>query len=356
MDPRAVLLTAFLSGATVAAPGGAALAAPGSYDVAGAYTAASAAAPCHPDPRDLAAIQSVESPSAVVDPSGHVSNPDGSPVRGDGGQSFGPFQFYEVAGTWATYGEGDPDDLLPAATATAKMLCANNYATDRHAAIARHNGSGPAAQAYADRVIAAADRSKPITAAPISSSGADGCASSGGRSLGKVLDRAWSCLVVKPWLQLGKKHPSSTWSKVDHAVFGDDAHEKAPTTPAVAAPAGAALPGAGGLDPTFSANLARLVAAAPGAVSILDGYRSVEDQIAVGGAAPDCGKWVACVTNGVCGSMHCKGLAADLRFDSDATKAWVHDHADEYGLTFRMAWEDWHIEPKGAFEAQGASS
>jgi murein DD-endopeptidase MepM/ murein hydrolase activator NlpD len=218
-----VLLVAFLSGGAAGTPGAVALAqAPGTYDVQGAYVAAAQAAPCHPDPRDLAAIQSVETPSAMVDPSGHVSNPDGSPVRGDGGDSFGAFQFNERAGTWAVYGNGgDVDNLADSARATAEMLCADNYSSDRHAAIAAHNGSGPAARAYADRVIAAADGAQPFTAAPLAASSADDCATSGGRKPGDVVDRAWACLVVKPWLLLGKKHPSPAWSKVDRVVFGD---------------------------------------------------------------------------------------------------------------------------------------
>lgn len=350
MDPRVVLVSAFLTGATAASP--AALTTPGAYDVQGAYVAASTSAPCHPDPRDLAAIQSVESPSAVVDPAGYVSNPDGSLVRGDGGQSYGAFQFYTEAGTWSTYGAGgDPDNLGDAAAATAIMLCANNYASDRHAAIARHNGSGPAAQAYADRVIAVADASPFITASASSSSSAadDGCQPTGKRSLGDVLNRAWCGLVVKPWDALRRKHPSPELDKVDNFVFGDDAHETQPTGSATAMPASAtALPGSDGLDPTFASSLARLAAAAPGDVSILDGFRTVQDQLAVGGGSPDCGVMVACVRNGVCGSMHCKGLAADLTYDSSATKQWVLGHAGDFGLTFPMDYEDWHIEPAGA--------
>jgi hypothetical protein len=226
-----VLLVAFLSGGAAGSPGAVALArAPGTFDVQGAYSAASQAAPCHPDPRDLAAIQSVESPSAMVDPSGQVANPDGSPIRGDGGDSYGPFQFNAPAGTWAVYGDGgDPDNLVDSAAATARHLCANNYAQDRHAAIAAHNGSGPAAQAYADRVVAAADKARPITAAPLVTS-QDDCATSGGRKLGNVADRAWSCLVVKPWLLLGKKKPSPAWSKVDRVVFGDGAKAAPPVS------------------------------------------------------------------------------------------------------------------------------
>lgn len=348
-----MLVSAFLTGATAASP--VALQQPGTYDVQGAYVAASQAADCHPDPRDLAGIQSVESPSAVVDSSGHVSNPDGSPVRGDGGQSYGPFQFYTVAGTWTTYGAGgDPDNLGDAAKATARMLCANNYATDRHAAIARHNGSGPAAQAYADRVIAAADASAPITVAASSGGTADdGCQPTGKRGLGDVLNRAWCGLVVKPWDKIRHNHPSPTFDKVDHAVFGD-ANETAPARAATGQPASvSSLAGSDGMQPAFVQRLGRLFAAAPGSVAIGDspgmGFRTVAQQQSIIDAhGGECGVWVACIHDGTCGSMHCKGLAADLTFDSDSTKAWVHDHAADYGLTFPMDYEDWHIEPVGA--------
>lgn len=46
-------------------------------------------------------------------------------------------------------------------------------------------------------------------------------------------------------------------------------------------------------------------------------------------------------------SNHEKGLAADLAYADAAAKAWVHQHAKEYGLQFPMANEDWHIELLG---------
>ena len=65
---------------------------PGAYDVAGTYATVAAQAPCKVDARDLYGIQQVESPSAVVDAAGLVTFPDGQLVRGDGGDSYGPFQ------------------------------------------------------------------------------------------------------------------------------------------------------------------------------------------------------------------------------------------------------------------------
>jgi hypothetical protein len=329
-------------GATGATPVGVAASAPGTYDVLGAYAQAVASAPCSVDARDLAAIQSVESPSAVVDETGMVSNPDGSPVRGDGGQSYGAFQFYTEAGTWTVYGDGgNPDRLPDAAAATARMLCANNYATDRHAAIARHNGSGPAAQAYADRVIAAADGAPPIAAGQSSST--SDCQPGSGRSIGVVFGRAWCNLVVRPWLALGSRNPDNdAWDKVDHAVFGDATS----SAPATVAPS--SLPNGDGLQPDFAKRLGQMFAAAPGSVTITSGFRTTAEQLSLGGGDPDCGVMVACVRDGVCGSQHCKGLAADLGFENDATKAWVHAHVADYGLTFPMSYEPWHVEPIGA--------
>lgn len=316
---------------------------PGTYDVLGAYAQAAAAAPCPVDARDLAAIQSVESPSAVVDETGMVSNPDGSPVRGDGGQSYGPFQFYQVAGTWTVYGDGgNPDRLEDSAAATARMLCANGYQQDRHAAIARHNGSGPAAQAYADRVIVAADKAPPIAAGSSSSSD---CQPGSGRSIGVVVGRAWCNLFVRPWLTLGSRNPGNDmWGKVDHAVFGDASSSSAPATVAPSS-----LPNGQGLQPDFAQKLSRMFAAAPGAVMITSGFRTTaEQQQLVDNHGGDCGIMVACVHDGVCGSQHCKGLAADLEYANDATQTWVHAHVADYGLTFPMDYEPWHVEPMGA--------
>jgi murein DD-endopeptidase MepM/ murein hydrolase activator NlpD len=204
----------------------------GTYDVPAALTQAAAGAPCPIDPRDLAAIQLKESPSAIVGPDGRTSNPDGSPIRGDGGHSFGPFQFNEQAGTWAVYGHGSPDNYGDAAAATARMLCANNYATDRMAALARHNGSGPAARAYAADVDAAA---RAMPALPVGAPGGPqappdspgDCAPTPGGSryaIGAFLDRAWCAAVVRPWLALssnGEHHEQ--WAAADRWLFGPDA-------------------------------------------------------------------------------------------------------------------------------------
>lgn len=55
-------------------------------------------------------------------------------------------------------------------------------------------------------------------------------------------------------------------------------------------------------------------------------------------------KWIAIPG----GSNHQRGLAADLYFPDDAARQWAHDHAADYGLTFPMSWEPWHVELAGA--------
>jgi hypothetical protein len=292
----------------------------------------------------------------VVDPSGHVSNPDGLPVRGDGGHSFGAFQFYELAGTWGVYGEGgDPDNLGDAAAATAKMLCANNYAQDRHAAIARHNGSGPAAQAYADRVVAAADAAPPITAAPSSgSSGDDGCEETGRRSIGDVLNRAWCSLVVRPWQALGRKNPSPEWDKADQFVFGVGSSSGSTGSPAgpVGAPTGnlVDLPAdlcdrAGGcqLDSSWAPGLiaALRAAAADGhPIVVHSANRSSSEQVAIYARncpTPDCPGGLTAVPGT---SNHEGGQAADLAHrgggglagPGDPAWEWLKANGPRYGV------------------------
>jgi muramidase (phage lysozyme) len=54
----------------------------------------------------------------------------------------------------------------------------------------------------------------------------------------------------------------------------------------------------------------------------------------------DMRKWIALPGS----SNHQKGMAADLAFESEEAKAWVHENAGHYGLAFPMSWEPWHIE------------
>lgn len=190
------------------------------------------------------------------------------------------------------------------------------------------------------------------TALAATAASSSDCSPSGGHAFGAFLDRVWCNGVIGPWLALGKRpNMGAWWGKVDRWAFGPPkgVKGKPASLPTVA--------GATGLDATFAGNVARLVAAAPGPLSIKSGFRTVQDQLAVGGGDPDCGTLVACVRDGVCGSMHCAGLAVDLDYHGDsAVQVWAHEHARDYGLEFRMSWEPWHIEPEGAFAARHSGS
>lgn len=109
----------------------------------------------------------------------------------------------------------------------------------------------------------------------------------------------------------------------------------------------------GGLYSDFDARLRRLMADAPGGVSISDGYRSPQrsEELWHGIGArkyPDPevrDNWYARPPSaGGSGSMHNHGFAADLKYASDYTKRWVHENAPRYGLHFPLSNEDWHIE------------
>jgi hypothetical protein len=102
------------------------------------------------------------------------------------------------------------------------------------------------------------------------------------------------------------------------------------------------------LDSTFRQQLMDMVAGSGGRVYLVSGYRSHDEQQALWDEAvakygPDEARnWVAPPGN----SNHEKGLAADLGGDLD----WAHQHAGEFGLSFPMSWENWHIEPAGVRE------
>lgn len=113
-------------------------------------------------------------------------------------------------------------------------------------------------------------------------------------------------------------------------------------TPAPA-PAATSIEG-GGSD--FYDRVNALIAASGGRLSIRSGRRSnAEQQKLWEGALKKYGsvsaarKWVAPPGR----SNHEKGLAADLGGDL----ALAHKLAPQFGLTFPMPWEDWHIEPAG---------
>lgn len=103
----------------------------------------------------------------------------------------------------------------------------------------------------------------------------------------------------------------------------------------------------------FKSDLDRLIAEAPGAVTLTSGYRTPErqqelwDQHAAKYPDPEVrDNYVARPGS----SSHNYGLAADLSFASPEVQQWVHDNAAKYNLQFRMDHEGWHIEPINLWE------
>jgi hypothetical protein len=107
-----------------------------------------------------------------------------------------------------------------------------------------------------------------------------------------------------------------------------------------------------GLDSNFAPALQSLINASGGRIWINSGYRSVERQqqlwdgaVAKYGSEDAARRWVAPPGK----SNHNHGLAADLGGDMEL----AHQLAPQYGLTFPMSWENWHIEPVGARQKRG---
>lgn len=117
-----------------------------------------------------------------------------------------------------------------------------------------------------------------------------------------------------------------------------------------------------GMANAFAEKLAKMLASMPddlkGSVTINSGYRSVERQqqlwleaLKKYGSPEAARKWVAPPGN----SQHNKGNAADLGYRSDAARQWVHQNAVNFGLSFPLSNENWHIEDADARSKQTAS-
>lgn len=122
-----------------------------------------------------------------------------------------------------------------------------------------------------------------------------------------------------------------------------------------------------GLNPIFWERLSKFLDAARAKgynITVTSGWRSYSSQLNLWNndthSCSERPKWVACPG----GSRHNFGIAADLSFngtgcggswDCNSTAKWAHENAENYGLTFRLSWEAWHIEPLqvngGAFGA-----
>lgn len=143
-----------------------------------------------------------------------------------------------------------------------------------------------------------------------------------------------------------KKSPVKIPSQPGHAGHNHEHDVK---------PRPAARPGSGGLPPdsVIWERLSRLIADAPGQITITSGKRDPkrqqqlwEEALRKYGDPEIADNWVARPGN----SQHEHGNASDLKFASAAVKAWVHKNAYRYGLSFPLSNEPWHIE---VVEARG---
>jgi len=112
-----------------------------------------------------------------------------------------------------------------------------------------------------------------------------------------------------------------------------------------------------GMYAPFQSAIDRMIAEAPGKISVASGYRTPERQQELWEAAaakyPDPevrDNWVARPGT----SSHNYGLAADLSYADDEALKWAQENAARYGLNFRMDNEDWHIEPANVFDIRSA--
>lgn len=117
---------------------------------------------------------------------------------------------------------------------------------------------------------------------------------------------------------------------------------------------GATRPDARNIDPRLEAAMAAMYAGAPedlrSQLGMMSAYRSPERQaqlweeaLAKYGSPEAARKWVAPPGR----SNHNHGLAIDMKYGSDAARAWAHENAANYGLAFPLSNEPWHIELAG---------
>jgi hypothetical protein len=296
-----------------------------------AYVSAAAEAPCAIDWWDLAAVGAVES--------GHGTHA-GAHIQADGTMSVmavsyaaarGPMQFIDP--TWEHYGEGgDVNDIDDAAPATARMLCANGYERDRLDSFESYNGGGyrgPETAAYAAEVdrFAVAYRQADPRGVPEPSEGRE-----------RTPDRLWDRMVAR-WLTVGsaadKVGAGGVWRSVDDWLFGGGV---------VASKEMSDASRPDGLAPGFGGRLDRMLADAPGVIEVRSGKRDAAEQKVLYDRYLSGGGALAAWSNGVeCASDHCAGFAADLMWEDEATMRWAHDHAADYGLSFDVPGEDWHV-------------
>ncbi|WP_275789115.1 D-alanyl-D-alanine carboxypeptidase family protein [Pararhizobium gei] len=110
-----------------------------------------------------------------------------------------------------------------------------------------------------------------------------------------------------------------------------------------------------GLASSFESKLEKMIESLPenlkGQITINSGFRSVERQqqlwqqaLEKYGSVAEARKWVAPPGN----SQHNKGNAADLGWGSTDAREWAHKNAGQFGLSFPMGHEPWHVEDADA--------
>lgn len=104
------------------------------------------------------------------------------------------------------------------------------------------------------------------------------------------------------------------------------------------------------VDPRLRSAVEQLIAASHGQIGINSGYRDIARQAQLYqqalqkyGSAQEAGRWVAPPGH----SRHNEGEAVDLALRNAAAVAYAHQHAAEYGLTFPLSNENWHVELAG---------
>ena len=119
-----------------------------------------------------------------------------------------------------------------------------------------------------------------------------------------------------------------------------------------------------GLNPGFRAALVNLYNAAPPEVQkylgLTSAYRNNAVQKVLWDASDKTGRTVAAPGH----SQHNLGLAADFSGmgvkgagrDPQSVIDWVHQNAGQYGLTFPMSYEPWHVQPMKNFTGDGGTA
>lgn len=147
-------------------------------------------------------------------------------------------------------------------------------------------------------------------------------------------------------------------SRTERMAPNKSLQQSEPTSPV---PTGPGLQGAPNADPslleaTFNQSVQKLLAALGGRASVTSGRRTPERQQQLWDEAlrkygdPEIAdNWVARPGT----SRHEQGIANDLSFADDSTRAEAHRIAGQYGLYFPMSNEPWHVEPVSTRRGRG---